>query len=156
MRHTFHAFSDQGPLDISRIPGTGGPAPFISAPSTDAIVFRRLLDLQDVLRVQEWLGNRAAGRRWVTQVRLFAGFHVGCAKKGLGLARIRMRENSCPLDRQLRDAVEFSWLWVAIAAMAAARFAGVPLEHQLQKSYRRMCATLAPDVMPIAQPWRVG
>ena len=136
-------FANNSLRDISELPREPKPAP------VDLIVFQRVLNLRDVDQVSEWLGSRAAWRRWRTQVRIFGQLHASWARKGLKLARVRMQENSCPLDRQIRDAAEFSWLWWRIAMMAAVHFAGVPLNQQLMETYSRMRAVLATVSAPI-------
>lgn len=133
------------PVKFSVIIGTelreAGSNETAGAAAMDWIAFRRLLDLNDVAQVREWLGPKAGWQRWRTQTRLFRQFHAGLGRKGLRLARARMRENSCPLDRQLRDASEFLWLWAKIAAMASLHYAGVPLETELRRAFQRMLAS---------------
>jgi hypothetical protein len=121
------------------------------AVAMESVTLRRLLDLGDVAQVREWLGPKAGRRRWRMQVRLFGQFHASWGRKGLRLARERMQQNSCPLDRQMRDAAEFAWLWSKIAAMAAVHFSGVPLEAELRNSFARMRAICAAGD-PIRQP----
>ena len=108
----------------------------------DLVVFQRVLNLSDVSRVQEWLGWRAAAGRWFMQVGLFASLHRYWGRVALERVRDRAAQNGCPLDRQLREAGELLLLWLAIAGLAAAHFAGAPIEDRLNLTYRRMRSAL--------------
>jgi hypothetical protein len=133
--------------------GQGAASGIADPAAMDLTTFHRLLNLGDVAQVKEWLGPKAARQRWRTQVRLFRQFHGSWGRKGLRLARERMHENSCPLDRQLREAAEFGWLWSKIAAMAALHFSGVPREAELRSAFGQLRAICtAADSGPIRQP----
>ena len=108
----------------------------------DLVVFQRVLNLSDVSRVQEWLGWRAAAGRWFVQVRLFASLHRHWGRVALETVRARAAQNGCPLDRQWREASELLQLWLAIAGLAAAHFAGAPIDDRLNLAYRRMRSAL--------------
>ena len=106
------------------------------------MVFHRVLNLDDVSSVHAWLGFTAAAGRWFTQVRLFASLHAYWGRVGLDRVRERAAQNGCPLDRQLREAGELLLLWLTIAGLAAAHFAGAPRKDRLNMTYRRMRAAL--------------